>query len=113
MTKDRPAPAACHRRLAARRGLVLAVAAVAAETALVWRRAGRPGGWLVVRCRDGHRFTTLWIPGVSVKSLRLGPWRLQRCPVGHHVTLVTPERPSALDDEQRAAAQAVRDVRLP
>ncbi len=115
MTRERPtsAPAACRRQMARRRGLAVVVAAVAAETAVVWRRAGRPGGWLVVRCRDGHRFTTLWIPGVSVKSVRLGLWRLQRCPVGRHVTLVTPERPAALDDKQRSAALAIRDVRLP
>ncbi len=31
---------------------------------------------------------TVWIPGASVKSLRLGLWRLQWCPVEQRVTLV-------------------------
>ena len=72
----------------------VAIAAGAASVLLeatVLRRRGQGfGGRTVVRCRDGHVFTTLWIPGVSVTSLRFGPWRYQRCPVGHHWSLVTP-----------------------
>ena len=46
-------------------------------------RAGyRFGTRTVVRCRQGHLFTTVWIPGASLKSLRLGWWRWQYCPVG-------------------------------
>ena len=48
----------------------------------------------VVRCRRGHLFTTVWIPGASVKSLRLGFWRFQWCPVGRHVDLVRPVKPT-------------------
>ena len=60
------------------------------EVAVLRRRGQGFGGRVAVRCRDGHVFTTLWIPGASVTSLRLGPWRYQRCPVGQHWSLVTP-----------------------
>jgi hypothetical protein len=75
--------------------------------------SGRFGGNVVVRCRGQHLFTTLWIPGASVKSLRLGWWRLQRCPVGHHWSLVRPVRESELTPEERAEAAGQRDIRLP
>jgi len=66
-----------------------------------------------VRCRDGHLFTTIWVPGVSFKAIRLGWTRLQRCPVGKHWTLVTPVRDSDLTDEERRMAEERRDVRIP
>jgi hypothetical protein len=71
------------------------------------------GGNLVVRCHRGHLFTTLWIPGISLKAIRLGWWRLQRCPVGGHWSLVTPVKPSELTEEERLLARERRDVRLP
>jgi len=71
------------------------------------------GGNAVVRCRRGHLFTTLWIPLVSVKSLRLGWWRIQRCPVGHHWSIVVPVKESTLTASQRRAARSRHDVRLP
>lgn len=79
-------------RGARRRPVVVAAAlvSVAVEAAAVWRRGYGLGGRVVVRCRHGHLFSTIWIPGVSLKGLRLGPWRLQRCPVGGHWSLVTP-----------------------
>lgn len=89
------------------------VGATAAETLPIWRRGYRFGGNVIVRCRQGHLFTTIWVPGASVKALRLGPWRLQRCPVGHHWSLVTPVRSSELTDEERRVAAEHRDVRLP
>lgn len=59
---------------------------------IVMRRRGYSGmgGRQLVRCRRGHVFRTIWIPGVSIKSLRLGWWRAQYCPVGRHWTLVSP-----------------------
>lgn len=81
---------------------------------LVARRRGYPlGGNVVVRCRRGHLFTTLWIPGVSIKSLRLGWWRAQWCPVGRHWTIVHPVRPADLSWRQRRTADAHHDVQLP
>lgn len=83
------------------------------ETAGLWRRTGRLGGNVVVRCRQGHLFTTIWIPMASVKSLRLGWWRFQRCPVGRHWSLVTPVNEAELTEEERRFASEHRDVRLP
>jgi hypothetical protein len=94
--------------------LLVFFVALEAVTTLVARLRGYPlGGDVVVRCRRGHFFTTLWIPGVSVKSLRLGWWRAQWCPVGRHLTIVSPVRPADLSWRQRRAADAHRDVRLP
>jgi len=86
---------------------------MALESAVTWRRCRRPGGDLIVRCRQGHLFTTLWIPGVSFKSARLGPWRAQYCPVGHHWTIVTPVEEAKLSEEQLRAARLNRDIRIP
>ena len=66
-----------------------------------------------MRCRDGHVFTTIWVPGASLKSIRLGWHRLQHCPVGDHCTLVAPVRDVDLTDDERAAASTHHDLRLP
>lgn len=76
-------------------------------------RGYRVGGNLVVRCRRGHLFTTLWLPGVSVKSIRFVWWRFQRCPVGRHWSVVTPVKESELTAAERRAAGEQRDVPLP
>jgi len=88
--------------------LVLFVGVIVAR-----RRGYKLGGTVVVRCLNGHLFTTIWIPGVSLKSIRLGWWRLQRCPVGDHATLVTPVRDSDLTDAQRRFAEEHSDSRIP
>jgi hypothetical protein len=64
------------------------LATIVAETAFMRRRGYAVGLKTVVRCRDGHMFTTIWIPGVSLKAVRLGIVRLQYCPVGRHITSV-------------------------
>jgi len=79
----------------------------------LWLRSGRVGGHVVVRCRRGHLYTTLWIPGVSLKSARLGWWRLQFCPVGKHVSIVSPVRKSDLSARQRRVARRRSDLPLP
>jgi hypothetical protein len=89
------------------------IAAVVVEVAGLWLRAHRLAGNVAVRCRQGHLFTTIWIPAVSVKSLRLGFWRVQRCPVGQHFSLVTPVDASELSEEQRRFAAQHRDIRIP
>jgi len=92
---------------------ILAAASVLVE-AIAIRRLGYPvAGNVVVRCRRGHVFTTIWVPGASIKSLRLGPWRVQRCPVGGHWSLVTPVSRTNLTAKERRDADATRDVRLP
>ena len=68
---------------------------------------------VVVRCRDGHLFTTIWIPLVSLKAVRLGPMRFQYCPVGDHWTLVVPVDESDLTDAERRFAAEHHDKRVP
>ncbi len=70
------------------------------------------GGNLAVRCRRGHLFTTLWIPGVSLKAIRLGWWRIQRCPVGPHWSLVRPMKKSELTESEKRLAHERKDTWL-
>jgi hypothetical protein len=101
------------RRISRRRTLLIVVAAVLLESAAMRLRGYRIGGNLVVRCRRGHLYTTIWLPGASLKSVRLGWWRLQWCPVGRHWSIVTPVRESELGDDERRLAAGRRDVRIP
>jgi hypothetical protein len=95
------------------RPVILTVVLIVGGT-LVARLLGyKLGGNVVVRCRKGHLFTTIWIPGVKLKALDLGWARLQRCPVGKHWTLVTPVKDSDLTDEERRFAEQHHDVRIP
>lgn len=88
-------------------------AAYAAGTVIATRRGYSFGRNTLVRCYHGHLFTTVWIPGGSVKSLRLGFWRLQWCPVGRHVALVRPVKSAGLSDAERAFALSHHDVPIP
>lgn len=96
-----------------RRRLAVLAGALAVEAIPVWRRGYGVGGNVIVRCHEGHLFTTIWIPGASLKSLRLGAWRFQRCPVGHHWTLVKLVRESDLSGRERRTAHAHKDIRIP
>jgi hypothetical protein len=98
-----------------RRAIFVAAAGLTlVETVMVARRRGfLIGANTVVRCQSGHLFTTLWIPGGSMKAIRLGWWRLQRCPVGRHWTLVTPVQQSELRPEERRLASQHHDLRIP
>jgi hypothetical protein len=100
-------------RISRRRRLLAIVAVSLAESLAMKARGYRIGGNLVVRCRKGHLFTTLWIPGVSVKSIRFAWWRLQRCPVGEHWSIVTPVKESELTEDERRIAAQVKDAWLP
>ncbi|MGH2860063.1 MAG: hypothetical protein ACRDLT_01005 [Solirubrobacteraceae bacterium] len=96
------------------KGLAVAGGATAIEAWFLRRRSGSLVGLrTIVRCHRGHLFTTTWIPGASVKALRLGPWRVQRCPVGRHWSIVRPVQPTKLSETARAEARAVRDTLLP
>jgi hypothetical protein len=95
------------------RAVTVALAAVAIEAAMLRARTGRLGGNVAVRCRDGDLYTTIWIPGASVTSLRFGLWRYQWCPVGRHWSLVSPVDPSGLTDDERLRAAETTDIRLP
>ena len=71
----------------------LVIVGVTTGFTLVMRALGyNLGGRTRVRCRQGHEFTTLWIPGVKLTAIDLGIARIQRCPVGKHWSLVTPVR---------------------
>jgi hypothetical protein len=96
-----------------RRKLLLATVAVDVIGTLLARARGYEIGLrTTVRCHRGHLFTTIWIPGVSAKALRLGWFRVQRCPVGRHWALVRPVRARDLSRRERRAA-AVRDLPVP
>ncbi len=92
---------------------LIVIAAIIAATLVARRRGYNLGGNTVVRCRRGHLFTTIWIPGVKLKALDLGIARLQYCPIGKHWSLVTPVRDSDLTDEEREFARTHHDVRIP
>ena len=93
---------------------LLFVSALIAGSMIIAQRLGyKLGVNTVVRCRQGHLFTTIWIPGVKLKGLDLGVARFQWCPVGRHWTLVTPVRESDLTDEDRRVAAEHHDVRIP
>jgi hypothetical protein len=91
------------------------IVAVYVGGTIVARRRGYSGigGNTVVRCRKGHIFTTLWVPGVSIKSIRLGAARVQHCPVGHHWSLVIPVKDSDLTEEDKVSAETHHDLRIP
>lgn len=93
--------------------LVLAAVAIALEVLIVKRRGYGMGGNVVVRCREGHVYTTIWIPGGSLKSLRFGWARFQYCPVGGHWSLVTLVPEADLSEDERQFAGEHHDVRIP
>ena len=76
-------------------------------------RGYRIGGNVVVRCRRGHLFTTIWIPGGSLKAVRLGWWRVQFCPVGRHWSIVAPVKDADLSPREKRAARKHRDIPIP
>lgn len=95
--------------------VILAVAALfVLLRTLAARRAGyQLGRHTVVRCQEGHLFTTTWIPGASFKAVRLGMTRYQRCPVDGRMTFISPVRDEDLTDRDRLTAAQHRDTRIP
>ncbi len=94
-------------------GVGMTVVTLAIELLVLTSRGYGLGGKVVVRCRQGHVFTTIWIPGASLKAVRLGWIRFQRCPVGGHWSLVTPVPRTDLTDEDRRLAAEYHDLRIP
>ncbi len=96
--------------------VVIAVALVAVlvvQTVVMRRRGYSVGGRTVVRCRSGHLFTTLWVPGASLKAVHLGWARYQYCPVGRHWSLVVPVKDADLTPAERAQAAERRVALIP
>jgi hypothetical protein len=96
-----------------RRPLIGVAAGILVEAVAMLLRGYPMGTDVVVRCRRGHLFSTIWLPGISFKSLRLLWWRVQRCPVGAHWAIVTPVREGELRQDERLTAHERKDVRVP
>ncbi len=112
----RPVSRTCHDDGMSRRvitPLVVVAGVIAGGTAVARLLGYRLGGNVVVRCRQGHLFTTIWIPGVKLKALDLVVARVQRCPVGRHWTLVVPVREKDLTEGELRFARAHHDLRVP
>jgi hypothetical protein len=93
---------------------IVIAAGVATGGTLIARRLGyNLGTNTIVRCRQGHVFTTIWIPGIKLKEIDLVIARIQRCPVGRHWSLVVPVRPETLTAEDRDFARAHHDIPVP
>ena len=94
--------------------IVLIAAAVAVGSTLIARRLGyNLGVNTIVRCRQGHLFSTVWIPGIKFKELDLVVARVQRCPVGNHWSLVVPVRERDLTETERQFALTHHDAPIP
>jgi hypothetical protein len=93
--------------------LIVTLVVYLAGTVAALLRGYSLGKNAVVRCRAGHVFATIWIPGASLKALRLGPWRIQWCPVGRHVDLVRLVKASDLSESEREFATAHHDLLVP
>ncbi|HEX4092509.1 MAG TPA: hypothetical protein VHZ33_27635 [Trebonia sp.] len=98
------------RRLAV---FAVVVGGYVAGTIVATRAGYRVGRNSFVRCRQGHLFTTTWIPGGSLKAIRLGLWRIQWCPVGRHVDLVRLVKEAGLSAAERASALRHHDIQVP
>ncbi len=94
-------------------GFGLIVGALVVLAAVMAARRGEDGLERIVRCRSGHLFTSTYVPGASIKAVRLWNRRLQWCPVGRHWTLVRTVPAATLTAEERAAARSVHDSRIP
>jgi hypothetical protein len=95
-------------------GVLVAVLVFLIVVYLTTRRRGiQMGARRIVRCSDGHLFTSTWIPGVSFKAIRLGSARYERCPVGNHWALARNLDPSTLSPEDRRLAEATLDTKIP
>ena len=93
---------------------ILIAAGVAVGGTLIARRLGyNLGTNTVVRCRQGHLFTTIWIPGVKLKAVDLVVARIQYCPVGQHWSLVVPVREKDLTEAELQSAREHHDIRIP
>ena len=66
----------------------------------------------VAKCSEGHLFTTIWVPMISLKALRFGKRRYQHCPVGNHWCLIEPVDETQLSAHELNNAREHRDTRV-
>jgi hypothetical protein len=95
--------------------MILGVVSFYVVATIVARRRGYSGlgGRTLVRCRDGHLFRTIWVPGVSIKAIRLGWYRFQFCPVGRHWTVVKPVKEREPDAGAPLLSLVPDDIAIP
>ncbi len=67
----------------------------------------------IVECEQGGLFSTIWVPFVSLKAVRLGSKRLQRCPIHKKWEKVHRVETSTLSADALANARVVTDSRIP
>ncbi|KAH7141034.1 hypothetical protein EDB81DRAFT_799332 [Dactylonectria macrodidyma] len=67
----------------------------------------------IVRCSEGHLYTTVWVPMMSVKAIRLGNRRVQHCPVGSHWSTVVRVQSDELTQEELEKATETTDSLWP
>ena len=89
--------------------VVAAALAFAAGAVLAHRQGYKQKGEVVARCRRGHLFTTVWVARFSIRRLDLGWAKIQRCPVGHHLSVVVPVDEATLTKEDKKAAKEYND----
>jgi len=92
---------------------VVTIGVIAGGTLIARLLGYKLGTNVVVRCRQGHVFSTIWIPGVKLKALDLVVARVQHCPVGKHWSLVVPIRERDLTDGEKQFAMQHHDLRVP
>jgi hypothetical protein len=115
--KTRRQEARCHNEKMSRRRnitpVVVVVGVIAGGTVAARLLGYKLGSNVVVRCRQGHVYSTIWIPGVKFKGLDLVVARVQRCPVGKHWSLVVPVREADLTEGERQFARDHHDLPIP
>jgi hypothetical protein len=89
--------------------VVAAFVAFAGGAVVAARKGYKNGGEVVARCRQGHLFMTVWVDRFSWHRLDVGFAKIQRCPVGDHLTVVRPVETSALSAEDKKSAKQTRD----
>ncbi len=67
----------------------------------------------IVRCSQGALYSTIWLPLGSLKAIRLGSARIQRCPVHHKWERARKVDPTSLTGEELASATATWDSAIP
>lgn len=67
----------------------------------------------IVQCAQGALYSSIWWPLVSVKSVRMGSQRLQRCPVHRRWEKTVQVDGAGLSAAEIAEAEAVTDWPVP